>query len=648
MEHRAEEIDGFTVERLAEVYLSVAAQLLDRSHLRGVQHPYFHAVQGVRSMLEADRVRADRQAVDHVVLLQLETDCTRSAAQVAERIGHGWSAQLVAGSLIRLARDGKARRIAPRSDSERPSCSTWARPATTTNRPQLGPQEEGDMPKLTTKTTDKTKAERQAAEAERQAKWRAEGLARDAALTLHPLCTIFPDLEERDPEGWARLLADVEQNGVELDGVLWDDGEGNGLQILDGRNRWKASQKAERPMPWRVFEGTHDEARSLVLSLNVNRRHLTPETSANLLVELAMDLADQADKRKADGAKAGGKARAEGAASKGPRDRSKGSGKQTAARQLRDTAKEAGLDLSEDQAAELLREVRKARGVRPNGKPSQADIKAAMKRAEEVSKAKAEAKRQARAKAKAEKAAKAEAEAKRRAQLAKAGGEEEKPGLIPNFPIKATPPTKLGQVDKLSAKAARAKVKALLGEVKHLETDNAQLMDRLDKTQAKLAEVIDGPQLSKAETKALSKLTKADLGALVKRLEAERDEAIKERDRSRETAKGNAEEVHRVAAENVQLAQGKAPSWPALGSRKARGSGVGVFSEEAEGIERHLLKLIEACRTKPAGLTGKERQAVAGLKPTDRAWGAIVAYAMASPVVAYGKGKAGRMIFRHA
>ena len=98
-------------------------------------------------------------------------------------------------------------------------------------------------------------------------------------LDAHPLANETPDMSE---EEFKQLVEDIGQHGLRLPIVTYE-----GL-ILDGRHRYRAVQElVERevlysmPEPFLVpFEGSQDEAKAYVESMNYHRRHLTPAQKA--------------------------------------------------------------------------------------------------------------------------------------------------------------------------------------------------------------------------------------------------------------------------------------------------------------------------------------------------------------------------------
>lgn len=82
---------------------------------------------------------------------------------------------------------------------------------------------------------------------------------------VHPAADLFPMM---DPAAFFKLCEDVKANG--LIEPIWLDSEG---RLLDGRNRLAACQANGIDPEARTYRG--DDAVGFVLSLNVNRRHLT-------------------------------------------------------------------------------------------------------------------------------------------------------------------------------------------------------------------------------------------------------------------------------------------------------------------------------------------------------------------------------------
>lgn len=93
----------------------------------------------------------------------------------------------------------------------------------------------------------------------------------------HPLANLFPLLCEAELEA---LAQDIQDNGLHHAVVIFDG------QVLDGRNRLAACELAGVAPRFETFTGTDDEALALVISLNLQRRHLTTAQKAVLALQL--------------------------------------------------------------------------------------------------------------------------------------------------------------------------------------------------------------------------------------------------------------------------------------------------------------------------------------------------------------------------
>ena len=95
---------------------------------------------------------------------------------------------------------------------------------------------------------------------------------------LHPLCSIFPPMSDEEFE---RLRDDIATHGQRQPILLFDG------QILDGRHRHDACLLLKIEPKFETFDGTFDEAESLVLSLNLARRHLDTSQRSSIAAKLA-------------------------------------------------------------------------------------------------------------------------------------------------------------------------------------------------------------------------------------------------------------------------------------------------------------------------------------------------------------------------
>lgn len=94
-------------------------------------------------------------------------------------------------------------------------------------------------------------------------------------MEFHPLANLFPLLEGAE---FTALAEDIRQNGVREPVVLLDG------KILDGRNRWRASQSVGVTAPMVEFDGGNPLA--FVISLNLCRRHLDETERAMVAAKL--------------------------------------------------------------------------------------------------------------------------------------------------------------------------------------------------------------------------------------------------------------------------------------------------------------------------------------------------------------------------
>jgi ParB-like chromosome segregation protein Spo0J len=98
-------------------------------------------------------------------------------------------------------------------------------------------------------------------------------------LEIHPLALAFPAYGKEDFE---KLINDIRNYGLRQPITLFEG------KVLDGRNRVEAMKKAGKAtIPAVPFEGTFDEARAYVVSLNMVRRHLTTSQRAAIAADLA-------------------------------------------------------------------------------------------------------------------------------------------------------------------------------------------------------------------------------------------------------------------------------------------------------------------------------------------------------------------------
>lgn len=83
-------------------------------------------------------------------------------------------------------------------------------------------------------------------------------------LEFHQIANVFPLIDGRE---FDELAEDIRANGVREPVILYEG------QILDGRNRYRASQIAGVDCPMQTYQG--DDPVGFVVSLNLRRRHLS-------------------------------------------------------------------------------------------------------------------------------------------------------------------------------------------------------------------------------------------------------------------------------------------------------------------------------------------------------------------------------------
>lgn len=106
---------------------------------------------------------------------------------------------------------------------------------------------------------------------------------REGNPRFHPLANVFPLMTD---EEFSQLVADIKANGLAEPVIMYEG------KILDGRNRWLATQQlgvAHREIKFEDLKGVTDDPATFVWSSNVVRRHLTQgqiDLAAQALEEL--------------------------------------------------------------------------------------------------------------------------------------------------------------------------------------------------------------------------------------------------------------------------------------------------------------------------------------------------------------------------
>src|SRR6266567_5982900 len=113
-------------------------------------------------------------------------------------------------------------------------------------------------------------------------------------MDFHDVANIFPMMGD---EEFTALVADVKVNGL-LTPVWTYQGK-----IIDGRNRYKACMQLGIEPQFREWKGDDAGLLSFILSLNLQRRHLSSSQKAILAAEIETYLATQAKKNMSQGGK---------------------------------------------------------------------------------------------------------------------------------------------------------------------------------------------------------------------------------------------------------------------------------------------------------------------------------------------------------
>lgn len=107
-------------------------------------------------------------------------------------------------------------------------------------------------------------------------------------IEYHPLSALFPLLEG---EAFDEFVADIKAHGLREPIILYQG------KILDGRNRHRACIEAGVKPLYCTFSGSHADAQAYVVSVNICRRHLTPEQKRQLIKKLLEANPEQSDRQ---------------------------------------------------------------------------------------------------------------------------------------------------------------------------------------------------------------------------------------------------------------------------------------------------------------------------------------------------------------
>ena len=108
-------------------------------------------------------------------------------------------------------------------------------------------------------------------------------------LRFHPAAGIFPLVEDDE---YQALVDDIREHGQREPILMHPDG-----RILDGRNRYCACRDLGLEPKFREWDGSGGSPASVVLSLNLHRRHLNSSQKAAIAVEILPMLEREAKER---------------------------------------------------------------------------------------------------------------------------------------------------------------------------------------------------------------------------------------------------------------------------------------------------------------------------------------------------------------
>lgn len=95
---------------------------------------------------------------------------------------------------------------------------------------------------------------------------------------IHPSAMLFPEMEG---DQWVNFITDIRDNG-QREAIVVHKGA-----VIDGRNRLRACSWLQIEPKVRAYEGREEDILSYVLSLNLNRRHLTESQRAMVAAKIA-------------------------------------------------------------------------------------------------------------------------------------------------------------------------------------------------------------------------------------------------------------------------------------------------------------------------------------------------------------------------
>jgi hypothetical protein len=160
---------------------------------------------------------------------------------------------------------------------------------------------------------------------------------------VHPAADVFPMMSDQE---LLDLGEDIKANGLNVPPTFWTDLDGRGW-LIDGRNRLEAMERVGLIFdPKDGLWARVNDPVATIISLNIHRRHLTPQQQIDLIVAACM---------------AGNKPGHDGPVSKGGRGK-----KDPLKAAVIADAKAGGVKTSD---RSVKRAIAKARGTEPKPKP---------------------------------------------------------------------------------------------------------------------------------------------------------------------------------------------------------------------------------------------------------------------------------------
>ncbi len=94
---------------------------------------------------------------------------------------------------------------------------------------------------------------------------------------IHPAAMLFPEMEG---DQWNKFVVDIRDNGQQ-EPIIVHNGK-----VIDGRNRLRACRWLKIEPKVRQYQGREEDILQYVISLNLNRRHLTESQRAMIAAKL--------------------------------------------------------------------------------------------------------------------------------------------------------------------------------------------------------------------------------------------------------------------------------------------------------------------------------------------------------------------------